>query len=128
MRWVNAGLLAALLFVTGGIGMDSQEPKKDPPPKVDPEFPDKVTFKRTAPGEQPGKGDWPDVPARRQDVKGEVWWNLVDAKISTVPRGPQPGDTIVEKDGTTWVVKKVLSRGDVPRMVCEKTKDQPKKP
>lgn len=105
--------------------VQSQEKKKDEPA----DFKDRVTFKRTAKGEPAGsKVEWPDVPAHRQDVKGEVWWNLDSNKINTVPRGPQPGDTIIEKDGTTWTVTKVPSRGAVVRCVCEKAKDQPKKP
>jgi carbon monoxide dehydrogenase subunit G len=65
-----------------------------------------------------------DVQAFRRDSDGVVKWQLNGKQVKV---SPKIGDRIVDDQGTSWLVGKVLQTTGGERVICEVTKLAAKK-
>lgn len=96
------------------------------------EYPEKITYKHTAPGKKPAIGEVKDVPAKRvtnlKNVpEGTVGWYVPGGQTLIKVNGPKVDDTIIDKDGVYWSITKVSGGGERWTLLTVKAKEQPKK-
>lgn len=98
------------------------------------EYPEKITYKRTAPGgKKPVFDELNDIPAKRTlNIKnappGTVLWHIPGGTTLVKVSGPKVDDTIIDSDGVRWTVTKVQGGGERWSLNTVKAKEQPKKP